>query len=117
MPLEDEYSRYKELMKKELDFKVFMESTLIYREMQEQSNKETKTMLKQITEFLAKLPCDSRKSWYQGMDRQVRFMWVILAGLLMASLAVAKTSNDERTDVMRTMEKMKIIIQHEEVKK
>jgi hypothetical protein len=117
MPLEDEYSKYKDLLRKELDFKVFMESTLIYRELQGTAIKEIKNTLTEIKDTLSVLPCESRKSWYNSMNKQVGFMWGVLAILLVASLAVAKTSNDERTDVMRTMERMKIVIQQEESKK
>lgn len=42
--------------------------------------------LKDVTDKLNVLPCRERKGWYQGMSRQVAFMWAVLAILIAAVL-------------------------------
>src|SRR3990167_2751426 len=41
-------------------------------------DKTTVLMINTLNERITKLPCESRKSWYQSMSRQVAFMWVII---------------------------------------
>jgi hypothetical protein len=40
-----------------------------------------------ISNKIYDLPCKERKSWYDGMGRQVGFMWVVLGLLLTSVLA------------------------------
>lgn len=43
-----------------------------------------------IKNSFAELPCKERKAWYQGMNRQVAFMWVVITifiGLVIKDMA------------------------------
>jgi hypothetical protein len=41
-----------------------------------------------IIDKLDKLPCDERKGFYQSINRQVTFMWVILGSYILALVGI-----------------------------
>ncbi len=65
MPPEEEGNKLAVLEER---VKNWMETTTEYR-------KTLCSKIDIITEKLSELPCKERKSWYQNMDRQVKFMW------------------------------------------
>ena len=49
-----------------------------------------------INEKIADLPCKERKAWYQSTGRQVGFMWLVLAILLVAVLGSFAAGHTDR---------------------
>lgn len=90
MPLEEQYKNYKEMLKEKVDFQVFMEATLIYRELQEQSLTKLANSVENIEKTLAKLPCESRKSWTDSISIQQKFIWAVIVLLWAAVIELFK---------------------------
>ena len=93
-----------------IDFKIFAAETNIHLKAQCEKLDEIKTditeiknsvisldktttlMINTVNERVTKLPCDTRKSWYQSMSRQIAFMWIILGVYILALFGIiAKT--------------------------
>ena len=47
---------------------------------------EVRADVKELVGVFAKLPCSKREGWYSSMNRQMIFMWAVLAILLVVSV-------------------------------
>ena len=99
-PLENDREKEK-MVNQIIDFRCFMAETLEWRKDQRKYTEEIIKDIKDIRNFLSKLPCDSRRGWYDSMGKQVSFMWLVLAMLLTATLGIGWKGIVERQEIMK----------------
>ena len=96
----------KERRKNGVDLKIFAAETTIHLKDQSDKLNEIKTditgiknsfvsldkttcfMVSNLNERITTLPCETRKSWYQGMSRQMAFMWMVLGVYILALFGI-----------------------------
>jgi hypothetical protein len=78
----------------------WIETTKDYRKSQCDKIDEVRDNVKKIFEWLEKLPCKERGGWYKSMNRQVSFMWAVLAILIGLNITIIAQSHSQanRTD-------------------
>lgn len=54
----------------------WMESTTEYR-------KELCRKIDNILQRLSDLPCKERKAWYESMEKQVTYMWIVITVIIL----------------------------------
>lgn len=62
--------------------KNWMDTTIDYRKSLCEKINELKVGQDKIFVVLDSLPCDKRSGYYQAISRQLKFMWGVLAGVL-----------------------------------
>jgi len=78
----------------------FMDTTTEFRE-------ELNTKLDKILDKLSILPCKERIGLFDGMTKQVNFMWLVLSILLISLIASAAKSNFDKEAILRELGTMK----------
>lgn len=71
----------------ELDFRVFMAETVLYRKEQGHKLEEIRSDLRDIAEKLNLLPCRERSKYYDWYSSQIKVLWVFVSGIVMAIIA------------------------------
>ena len=73
-------------VKQEVDLAIFMTETTLFRKQLTSDFSDVKVLLgnfaiemRSFEKTITALPCKERKSWYEGMGKQVAFMWLVIA--------------------------------------
>ncbi len=77
-----EKSEQGQINSREIDFRVFMAETVVYREEQYKRMEELSHDVKDIKTILSKLPCEKGAMRYDSLAKQVAAVWVFITAAL-----------------------------------
>ena len=75
----------------------------------EEANTWRKLLCEKFDRMIVKmdgLPCSERKGWYQSMNRQMGFMWAVIAIVLVAILGSYAAGNSDRSVLKKEIKEL-----------